>query len=40
MTDERRRILEMLAQGKITVQDADDLLRAVGADAGDRSSAG
>ena len=31
MTDESRRILELLAQGKITVDEADQLLRAVAA---------
>ena len=30
MSDETRRILDLLAQGKITVDDADQLLRAVG----------
>ena len=30
MNDESRRILEMLAQGKVTVDEADQLLRAVG----------
>jgi SHOCT-like protein len=29
MSDERRRILDLLAQGKITVDEADQLLRAV-----------
>ncbi|MDE3156089.1 MAG: hypothetical protein KGN76_13350 [Acidobacteriota bacterium] len=32
MSDERRRILEMLAQGKISVADAERLLQALGAD--------
>ena len=31
MSDETRRILELLAQGKITVDEADQLLKAVGA---------
>jgi SHOCT-like protein len=31
MNEESRRILEMLSQGKITVEEADQLLRAVGA---------
>jgi hypothetical protein len=31
-TDDTRRILDMLSQGKITVDEADRLLRAVGAD--------
>src|SRR5262245_39031569 len=30
MNDEARRILELLAQGKITVDEADQLLRAIG----------
>ncbi len=30
MTDERRRVLDLLAQGKITVDEADQLLRALG----------
>ena len=30
MSDETRRILDLLAQGKITVDDADQLLRAIG----------
>jgi hypothetical protein len=39
MTDDSRRILELLAQGKITVDEADQLLRAVGASApGDGNS--
>ena len=29
MSDEKRRILELLAQGKITVDQADELMRAV-----------
>jgi hypothetical protein len=33
MSDERRRVLELLAQGKITVDEADQLLRALGAPA-------
>jgi hypothetical protein len=43
-TDDTRRILDMLAQGKITVDDADRLLKAVGADrpadAADAATAG
>jgi hypothetical protein len=31
MSDERRRVLDLLAQGKITVDEADQLLRALGA---------
>ena len=31
MTEETRRVLELLAQGKITVDEADRLLRAIGA---------
>jgi SHOCT-like protein len=31
MSDERRRVLDLLAQGKITVEEADQLLRALGA---------
>jgi hypothetical protein len=31
MTDESRRILDLLAQGKLTVDEADQLLRAVSA---------
>jgi hypothetical protein len=41
-TDHSRRILEMLAQGKITVDEADQLLRAIGdtpADAPPKTSA-
>jgi hypothetical protein len=30
MSDETRRILELLAQGKVTVDEADQLLRAIG----------
>jgi hypothetical protein len=30
MSDERRRVLDLLAQGKITVDEADQLLRALG----------
>ena len=33
MSDETRRVLDLLAQGKITVEEADQLLRAVGAPA-------
>jgi hypothetical protein len=33
MSDERRRVLDLLAQGKITVDEADQLLRALGAQA-------
>jgi len=41
MSDEKRRILEMLAQSKITVDDAEQLLAAVGgASAGARAAAG
>jgi len=29
MSDEARRVLDLLAQGKITVDDADRLLRAI-----------
>ena len=35
MSEERRRILNMLAEGKVTVDDAERLLRAVGEAAGD-----
>jgi ribosomal protein L15 len=38
-TDNTRRILDLLAQGKITVDEADQLLRAVGGPAGGPSSA-
>lgn len=31
MSDDRRRVLDLLAQGKITVDEADQLLRALGA---------
>jgi SHOCT-like protein len=31
MTDERRRVLDLLAQGKITVDEADQLMRAIDA---------
>ncbi len=34
MNDEPRRILDLLAQGKITVDEADRLLRAIAADSG------
>jgi hypothetical protein len=34
MSDETRRILDLLAQGKITVDEADQLLRAIGAGPG------
>jgi|SRR5579864_5709719 len=37
-TDNTRRILDLLAQGKITVDEADQLLRAVGGPAGGPSS--
>jgi hypothetical protein len=30
MNDDTRRVLEMLAQGKVTVEEADELLRALG----------
>src|SRR5215470_8921325 len=33
MSDESRRVLEMLSQGKVTVQEADELLAALGAPA-------
>jgi len=33
MNEEKRKILDMLAQGKITVEEADKLLSAVGAGA-------
>jgi hypothetical protein len=33
-TDDTRRILDMLSQGKITVDEADRLLKAMGADSG------
>ena len=39
MNDDRRRILEMLSQGKLSVQDAEDLLTAVGGEADGPSSA-
>jgi hypothetical protein len=35
MTDDTRRVLDLLAQGKITVDEADQLLRAIGAPAPD-----
>jgi hypothetical protein len=38
MSDDRRRILEMLSQGKISVQDAEDLLKAMGGETGGPSS--
>ena len=38
MNDESRRILEMLAEGKITVDEAQDLLRAIAPDASAGSS--
>ena len=37
MSEERRKILEMLAQGKITVEESEKLLAAVG-EAGAESS--
>ena len=42
MSDEQRRVLDLLAQGKITVEGADQLLRALGAPArsGESSGAG
>jgi hypothetical protein len=40
MSDDRRRILEMLSQGKISVQDAEDLLKAMGGETGGPSSGG
>ena len=33
MSDERRRVLDLLAQGKITVDEADELLKTLGANA-------
>jgi hypothetical protein len=40
-TDDRRRVLDMLAQGKITVDEAERLLHAVGADrSADAAAAG
>ena len=39
MTEERRQILEMLAQGKITVAEAEQLLSAVGASPGGAGTA-
>jgi hypothetical protein len=39
MNDEKRRILELLAQGKITVDQADELMRAVDARRPDAASA-
>src|SRR5262245_41274810 len=39
MSEETRRILEMLAQGKITVDEADKLLRALDAASGSASTA-
>jgi SHOCT-like protein len=33
MSDDTRRILDMLAQGKLTVDEADQLLRAIGSEA-------
>jgi len=39
MSDERRRVLDLLAQGKITVDEADELLKTLGANAG-REAAG
>ena len=38
-TDERRRVLDMLAQGKLTVEEADQLLRALDARRDDGSAA-
>jgi len=40
MSDERRRVLDLLAQGKITVEEADQLLGAVAAEARRSESAG
>ena len=37
-TTDSRRILDLLAQGKITVDDADQLLRAIGSAAGEPAS--
>ena len=39
MSDETRRVLELLAQGKVTVDEADRLLRAIGAPAPEASAA-
>jgi len=38
MSDETRRILDLLAHGKVTVEEADELLRAVGARPADRGA--
>jgi len=38
MTEDRRRILDMLAQGKITVEEADKLLSAISEPSGDSES--
>jgi SHOCT-like domain len=38
MSDETRRILDMLAQGKVTVDEADQLLAALNANAGSASA--
>ena len=40
MNDETRRILDLLAQGKITVDEADRLLRAIAADSGPAAGPG
>jgi hypothetical protein len=40
MKDERRRILEMLSSGKITVEEAERLLEAVSSGAGDHTERG
>jgi len=40
MSDERRRVLDLLAQGKITVDEADQLLRALGSPASAKPDAG
>jgi len=39
MSDDTRRVLDLLAQGKVTVDEADQLLRAVGAPAADAKAA-
>jgi hypothetical protein len=39
MSDERRRVLDLLAQGKITVDEADELLKTLGANAAREAAA-
>jgi hypothetical protein len=39
MSDERRRVLELVAQGKITVEEADQLMRALDARRGEPAAA-